>query len=104
MKKSDKITKKPKAETPKIEPIARVAPEISEGLISLAMTKEDMRTFANLLSITARTFERLALQAAEKNDEATFTLLQARHKLSFLFAEKLIEACRMPEPVSRDFH
>lgn len=81
-----------------------MAPDIPLGLVSLAMSKEDMNTFANLMSICAKTFEQLALQAAQENDEASFGILQARHRLSSVFAEKLAEACRMPEPISRDFH
>lgn len=82
----------------------KIAPAIPEGMVSLAMSKEDMRTFANLLSICAQTFEKLALQAAQGNDEASFSILQARQNLSSVFASKLVETCRMPEPISRDFH
>lgn len=88
----------------KVEEVHKVAPDISPGLVSIAMSKEDMNTFANFMSICSKTFERLALQAAQENDEASFSVLQARHRLSSLFAEKLAEACKMPEPISRDFH
>lgn len=86
------------------EEVRKVAPEIPPGLVSIAMSKEDMQTFANLMSICAKTFEKLAMQAIQENDDATFNVLQARHRLSSLFAEKLVDACKMPEPVSRDFH
>jgi hypothetical protein len=82
----------------------RVAPSVPPGLVSLAMSKSDMETFANLMSICAKTFEALALDAMQTNDEQKFSVLQARYKLSTMLAEKLIEACRMPEPISRDFH
>lgn len=97
----------PTTETPKTEPakeVRKVAPPMPEGMISIVMSHEDMRTFANLMSITAKTFDKLALEAAQQNDEASFTILSARHRLSSVFAEKLVEACKMPEPVSRDFH
>lgn len=84
--------------------VRKVAPAVPEGMISVVMSFEDMRTFANLMSICAKTFHQLALEAAQANDEPSFTILQARHKLSSVFAEKLIESCKMPEPVSRDFH
>lgn len=80
------------------------APAIEPGLVNIAMSSEDLRTLANLLSITAKTFEKLALEAAQTNDEASFTVLQARHRLSSVFAERMIEAYKMPEPISRDFH
>lgn len=102
-KSTKKNSKQSKTKTKK-EEIHRVAPEIPPGLISLAMSRPDMETFANLMSIAARTFERLAMQAAQENDEAAFQMLQARQRLSHLFAEKLVEACRMPEPESRDMH
>lgn len=97
-------------ETPKTEPVPevkevrKVAPPMPEGMISIVMSHEDMRTFANLMSICAKTFDKLALDAAQQNDEPSFTVLQARHRLSSVFAEKLVEACKMPEPISRDFH
>ena len=98
LKKSAKKTKTQKAD------VRKVAPAVPEGMISVVMSFEDMRTFANLMSICAKTFHQLALEAAQANDEPSFTVLQARHKLSSVFAEKLIESCKMPEPVSRDFH
>lgn len=103
MKKKSKVLLKRPIKI-KAEEVHKVAPAITPGLISLAMSREDMNTFANLVSIAAKTFEKLALQAAQENDEHTFGVLQARHRLSSLFAEKLIAVCRMPEPVSRDFH
>lgn len=99
-----KLKKTPKKKTPKVETVRKVAPEIPTGLISVAMSKEDIHTFANLLSICAKTFEELALQAAQENNEGLFAILQARHRLSSVFAERLVEICKMPEPVSRDFH
>lgn len=98
-------------ETPKTEPVPevkpdvrKVAPPMPEGMISIVLSYEDMRIFANLMSLTAKTFEKLALQAAQENDEPSFTVLQSRQRLSSVFAEKLVEACKMPEPISRDFH
>lgn len=102
-----KVTKKKSktltTETKKTEPVKK-APEIEPGLVSLAFTPEDLRTFANLMSITAKTFEKLAMDAAQGNDEAAFTVLQARYRLSSVFADRLVDACKMPEPVSRDIH
>lgn len=86
------------------EEVRKVAPAIPPGLVSIAMSKEDMQTFANLMSICTKTFEKLAMQAIQENDDATFNVFQTRHRLSSLFAEKLVDACKMPEPVSRDFH
>lgn len=80
------------------------APAIEPGLVSLAMTPEDLQTFANLMSITAKTYEKLAMEAAQINDEASFTVLQARYRLSRVFAERLVDACKVPEPISRDIH
>lgn len=108
MKKSSKKPATPKTTATTTEPkpteVRKIAPEVPEGAVSVVLSREDMRTFANLLSITAKTFEGLALKAAQENDEASFGILQARHRLSSLFAEKLVDACQMPEPISRDFH
>jgi hypothetical protein len=56
------------------------------------------------LSISAQTFQQLAAEAAETKDETAYSILKTRYDLSSEFAEKLVAAYRMPEPVSRDFH
>lgn len=84
--------------------VHKVAPIIPEGMIGIAMSKEDIITLANLMSICSQTFEKLAMHAAQENNEQLFTILQSRYKLSFAFAQKLVEACKMPEPISRDIH
>lgn len=94
----------PKTETPKTKEIRKIAPDIPPDLISIAMSKDDLQVFANLMSIAAKTFESLALQAAQANNEVEYSSMQSRYRLSSLFAERLVEACRMPESVSRDFH
>lgn len=68
------------------------------------MTKEDMRSFANLLSLTAQLYDKLAINSVTQEDNDSYTIFQARGQLSSILANKLVEACRMPEPVSRDFH
>jgi hypothetical protein len=103
-KSSKNSTEEVKTTETKTEEVRKVAPNIPPGLVSIAMSHEDMQTFANLMSICAKTFEKLALDAAQTNDEASFAVLKARYQLSSAFAEKLVEACRMPEPISRDFH
>lgn len=86
------------------EEVRKIAPPAPEAMIGVFMSADDLRTLANLMTICSRTFENLALQSAEKADEASFTIYQARHRLSAMFAEKLVDSCKMPEPVSRDFH
>lgn len=98
-KKSKNLKIKKSKEKPR-----KVAPEIPPGLISVAMSREDLSAFANLMSICAKTFEGLAAHAAQQHDEANYSILLARYRLSTLFAERLLDACRMPEPISRDFH
>lgn len=103
-----KVTKKKsktsKKTLTKVEEMPKPAPAIEPGLIHVAFTPEDLRMLTNLMSITAKTFEQLALDAAKLNDEASFTVLQARYRLSSVFADRLVDACKMPEPVSRDMH
>lgn len=88
----------------KTEEVKKPAPPVPEGMVSIVMDKDDLKTFANLLSICSRTFEELAMQAAADQKEAEFTVLKARCQLSAMFANKLVEAVKMPEPISRDFH
>jgi hypothetical protein len=103
-KDTKKSLKESLEKTPKTEEVRKVAPDIPEGFISIAMTKEDMQRYANLLSITAKTFEKLAMEAVNQNDEVSFSILQERHRLSYILAEKFVEACKLPEPISRDIH
>lgn len=84
--------------------VTKKAPSLEEGLISVSFTPEELRNFLNLMSITARTFENLALQAAEQNDEKTYTVLSARYKLSNAYAVRLMQFAKVGEPTSRDFH
>lgn len=77
---------------------------IEPGFISLAFSKEELATLTNLLDISAKTFESLALQAAQQNDEESYKVLAARYKLSNHFVSKLIEFYKMPEPLSRELH
>ncbi len=72
--------------------------------MSVALTPEELITFANLMSVTAKTFENLAMQAAKDNDDNAFTILSARYKLSSFYATKLAETLKIPEPISRDYH
>ena len=80
------------------------APEVDIGNIMIAFSPEELSNFASLISIAAQTFETLALQAAQKNDEELFTILSARHKLCRAYAARLIQFVRVGEPISRDFH
>lgn len=98
-----KVTKK-NSKKSKTEVVKKPAPPVPEGMVSIVMDKDDLRTFANLLSICSQTFEKLAFQAAAENDESSFAVLKARCQLSATFATKLVEAAKMPEPISRDFH
>ena len=70
----------------------------------VAFSQEELSNLANLMSITAQTFETLALQAAQQNDESSFTVLSARNKLCRAYAARLLQFVRVGEPISRDFH
>ena len=101
-----KITKKRKSlETKtKVEVRAKQAPPISPGLVSIAMLPNDLATLTNLMSICAKIFEEQAMLALQDQDEQKFAILSARHKLSTMFADRLVEFCKLGEPESRDMH
>lgn len=100
-KDTKKNSKKSKTSTNSEE---KLAPPIDPGMVNVAISETDLVTFANLMSICAKTFEQLAIKAAEQNDEASFRTLQARYQLSSAFAQKLVECTKMPEPISREVH
>jgi hypothetical protein len=77
---------------------------IAQGMVSIVISEEDLVTFTNLMTICAKTFEQLAYKAADDNDTTSFKTLQARYQLSTVFANKLSDCIKMPEPVSREFH
>lgn len=80
------------------------APAIEPGFVNLSMTKEELLTFMNLLNITTQTFENLAIQAIQQNDQNSYTVLSARQKISKFYADKLVQFYKMPEPESRNIH
>lgn len=103
-----KTTKKLKTSVKKAKPKPtlerKIAPPISEGLVSIAMLPSDLATLTNLMTICAQSFEEQALAAAQENNEQKYAILAARQKLSSMFASKFVEFCKMPEPQSRDLH
>lgn len=106
MAKTTKKSKSSEAETKKTkteEPVKQ-APPISPGLISIAMLPNDLATLTNLMSICAKIFEEQALLALQEQDEQKFAILSARHKMSTMFADRLVEFCKVGEPESRDMH
>jgi hypothetical protein len=104
MAKTTKKKTQTKKKIAKTEEIAKRAPPIQEGLVSIAMLPSDLTTLTNLMSICAKIFEEQALLAMHQGDENRFTILSARHKLSSMFADKFVEFSKMPEPESRDVH
>jgi hypothetical protein len=104
-KKSSKKSTATKTEQPKVEePAPKQAVPVEPGQITLLVTHADLATWANLMTICTETFEKLALKAAEDNDDPTFQRLKARYQLSTIFANKLYDCLKMPEPISRDIH
>lgn len=99
-----KIKRSKKTETKTEEVPARQASPISPGLVSIAMLPSDLVTLTNLMSICAKIFEEQAMVAIQQNEEARYTILSARHKLSSMFADRFAEFCKIPEPESRDLH
>ena len=100
-KKAPKIKK---AKVPKQETQRRVAPPVPKGLVSISLSPSELSTLASLMSICAQEFEGQALAAAEGKDETKYAQAAARHKLSFMFATRFVEFCKMPEPESWDLH
>jgi hypothetical protein len=89
------------AEVDKFAPI----PAPADGtLINVAFTVEELDTFANLLAISAQTYQQLAAYAAQNNDEQSFGIHSARQKLSRMLATRLSNSSKIGEPTSRDIH
>lgn len=82
----------------------KTALPIAEGMVNVVMSAQDLETLANLMSACAKTFEGLAMNAAELNNEKDFSVYQARQRLSSIFAERFVATVSMPEPISRDYH
>ena len=79
-------------------------PLVEPEMVNIPFTKEELDTFSNLMTISVHTFQKLALQAASENDDASFNVFSARQKLSFMLANKLISFNRIGEPTSREMH
>jgi len=98
------MAKAKKTKKKKVEEKHVVVPPLPTGIVNIPFTREELATFASLMSICAQTFENLAIQAAAQNDDTASTVLSARHKLSNMYAARLIESFSMGEPESRDVH
>ena len=116
-KKKSKTSKKTTPTTETIEVAAPVVPVVKKeesprplvpyvdpGVITFGITEEDLRTLANLMSLTASTYEQMALEAVQANDNDGYTVFQTRAKVSAEFAAKFVSMYKMPEPISRDIH
>lgn len=79
-------------------------PHVEQDCVSISVSTSDLNTLANLLTICAKVFEQQALIAIEQQDENKFQILSARQKVSAHFADKFVEFCKMPEPLSREIH
>jgi hypothetical protein len=77
---------------------------LDPNIINVAFTVEELDTFANLLAISASTYQQLASYAAQQNDEASFGIHSARQKLSYMLATRLSNSSKIGEPTSRDLH
>lgn len=107
MSKTKKMNSKTNLKTNSKEDEEQPSPKaipVEPNFISVSLSKEELATLTNLLGVTAKTFENLALQAASQNDEESYQILSARYKLSNHFASKLIDFFKMPEPISREIH
>jgi hypothetical protein len=101
--KKAKGSKKVKQSLKKDE-VAATVPTPEPGYVNVTMSPTDVATLANLLSVCSQTFERLANQAIKENDEVSFNILVARHKLSSAFAHKFLDSTKIGEPESRSLH
>jgi hypothetical protein len=103
-----KILKKKMEPAKIVEKVDEIKPKqaanIAPGMVSVVMTHTDLTTLSNLMTICAKTFEKLAIDAAQLNNSQDFNILNARYQLSADFAAKLANCVMMPEPISRDFH
>jgi hypothetical protein len=93
----------PTTETKTEEKVPTVAP-VDPGIIMVAFSQEELSNLTSLMNITAQTFESLAIQAAQQNDEASYTVLAARHKMSNAYALRLLQFLKLGEPSSRNVH
>lgn len=82
----------------------KIAPNVKEGLITVAFAKDELSTLASLMAIAMQTFGELAKQAASENKDTAFAVLSAREKLSAMYASKLSDALTIGEPDSKDYH
>lgn len=88
----------------KLEKPLKKAPSVEDDGVSVILSKEELDTLINFMAICSKTFETLALKAAQDNDKEAFSVLAARQKLSNIYMTKLIASNMIGEPESRDYH
>jgi hypothetical protein len=79
---------------------------VDPNMINVAFTQQELTLYANLMSISAQTWEQLAngAQVPQQQDEQSRNVLFARQKLAYLLALKLADSANIGEPTSRDVH
>lgn len=95
---------KTKKKSKPVEEVLKSAPTVQVGTINLTMSKEELNTLINLMTISAKTFETLAIRAAQEDDKSSFDVFAARQKLSNLYVSRLVASMTIGEPDSREYH
>ena len=80
------------------------APVPQEDMVYVSLSKEELHTLINLMAICSKTFESLAMKAAQENDKEVFNILAARQKLSNIYLNRLMASNAIGEPDSREYH
>ena len=79
-------------------------PPVEPGYANILLLREDLVTLMNLMNVSVKTYDELAVQAAKQGDKSSYDVFLARCKLSRHYALTLAQFLKMPEPESREVH
>lgn len=78
--------------------------DISNDVITVAFTREELSTLSSLLIVAMQTFREQAIKSSKEDNSTNYAIYTAREKLCALYAHRLADAATIGEPESKDIH
>jgi hypothetical protein len=79
-------------------------PPLDPSIINVPFSRDELASMVNLIGVTAKTFEALALEAADQGDNTKFLTISARYQMLATFGIKLQQVLQIGEPTSPSVH
>jgi hypothetical protein len=84
--------------------VEQIPIQLDPNVINVPFSKDELANMINLIGISTRTFEALALAAADQGDNTKFLTLSTRYQMLATFGNKLQQVYQIGEPTSQSIH